>query len=102
MCYGCYEAHGKPEIQNERTLRAAVLVEAVYAFAPAGGHCHIVLDDFNIEDDHIDFCINEITSEPREMYTTGEIDIQLACMESFRAMTLEERASALAIYEGWI
>ncbi len=58
MCDGCWDEYGKPDIVNEKTEAALALVRQVYA-APrggAGGRLHIVLDDWNLEDEHIYWC----------------------------------------------
>ena len=57
MCFGCYEEFGKPTIINNRTERAAFLIEKVYEYSLVGGNCHIVTDDWNIDDDSIFWCL---------------------------------------------
>lgn len=103
MCYNCWEEAGKPAIITSKTNAAAKLVAEVYEFDSVGGHCHIVLDDFNIEDKDVDSCLKKILNEPdRERYTTDQVDIQKRCMAAFLLLTEAERASALALFEGWI
>ena len=34
-----------------------VLIEAYYIHNPAGGNCHGVLDDYNINDENLMFCL---------------------------------------------
>ena len=92
MCYKCYTEYGKPEILNEATRKAAKLVEGVYEIHGAGGTAHVVVDDFNITDANVQFCLRD--SEP------GSIEYR--CMQAFVNLSEDERASALALYEGWI
>lgn len=102
MCYGCYEEEGKPEIINEGTKSAARLADAVYEFNGVGGNCHIVLDDFNIDDDDIDYCLNEGLANNVHEHTEDQLAIEKECLLAFRVLSVAERASALAIHEKWI
>lgn len=89
MCEECWKEHGKPAIRNEKTLGVQPLIEAVYEEHAGGGGLHIIIDDYNVHDSHIDMCAKDVTT-----------DAEKACLEAFRAMTIEERVSALAIYDG--
>lgn len=88
MCYGCYEEYGKPEELTERTLPVIRLIEEVYANSAVGGNCHVVLDDWNLEDDYLYNIMNQ-EIEPLERQ----------CMEAMIAMSMDERATALAIHD---
>ncbi len=105
MCEVCYDEYGKPNIVNEKTEAALALVRQVYE-APqggAGGNLHIVLDDWNIEDSSIYYCIESYGEV--ESYFGGNYDmtptiIERACAGAFLDMTLRERASTLAKFDG--
>lgn len=102
MCYGCYEEAGKPEIVNDGTKKAAALAGAVYEFNGVGGNCHIVLDDFNIEDDDIEYCLNQGLENNVHGHTAEQLEIEKECLLSFKVLSFAERASALALHEGWL
>lgn len=102
MCYGCYEEEGKPEIVNNGTKKAAALCGAVYEFNGVGGNCHIVLDDFNIDDDAIEYCLNQGLSNNIHKHTAEQLEVERECLLAFRSLSVAERASALAIHSGWI
>lgn len=96
MCYGCYLDYGSPSIRNEKTEAAALLIAKVYSFSETGGNLHIHLDDWNIEDEYFEeFEIwrNDCSQE--------QVDADRACFDALKAMTLDERASAIAIHEGF-
>ncbi len=66
MCYQCVEEYAKDEGLTDVSVPAELkpLVERIRAFyelpdCSAGGPLHIVLDDTNVEDDHIEWCLNE-------------------------------------------
>ena len=101
MCIECYEKYGSPSIINELTRRAAKLIEAVYEFNAAGGNAHIVVEDWNLDDGDIDFCLDEVKTN-RRGDSADKLNAERQCLEALKALTLEERASALAIYDGFI
>jgi hypothetical protein len=109
MCEGCYEEYGRPAIITDRTLAAAELVRQVYDYSGVGGNLHIVLDDWNIEDDNLEFCAKEIAAGgyfdpkyPDERATSEQLDVEKRCCDALARMTLAERASALALYDGYL
>jgi hypothetical protein len=75
-----------PSVATVRTL-----VRAFYARPGngCGGHLHIVLDDGNLEDDHIDFCIAQaVEAKDAEAEALGRV---------LRAMTPRQRQR---VYDG--
>jgi hypothetical protein len=108
MCYGCYEEAGSPAIVNEKTLALKSLAERVYDFCPVGGNLHIVLDDWNLEDDNLAFCRGVITrvraGQPDKYDDTNpeQVAAEDECLTALEAMTEEERYSALAIWDGYL
>ena len=96
MCMNCYAEAGAPRIVNEATLRAAKLVAELYAtdYGGCGGNMHIVTDDWNLEDDNVAFCAACAAADG----TLLEREIAAA----FVAMTEDERASALALWDGFL
>lgn len=88
MCIICYEEeYGSPRVINENVLRAADLAKDINPF----GHFHIVVEDFNLEDDNVDFCLKLSTD-----------DNELAFGRLFRSLSIDERATALALADGFI
>lgn len=88
MCMGCYVSeYGAPSAMHDSTADVVRLIGEVYAENSGGGGLHIVLDDWNLEDDHVQWCIDNADLTPTE----------LRCAELMQAMTLEERATALAL-----
>jgi hypothetical protein len=103
MCEGRYEEYGRPSIVNAKTLAAAALVCKVYEFSCGGGNLHIVLDDWNLEDDNIEFCSRQIANGGYEGRDSAEeLAVERECCDAFAAMTMDERASALALYDSYL
>lgn len=107
MCSGCYQERGSPEDQCDLTDAVVSLIKAIYRYHPCGGHCHIVLDDWNLGDSSIQFCIDWI-GKARLSYPDAVIEDQgegmlvaeMACMQIMMQMNEAQRATALAIAEG--
>lgn len=100
MCYGCWEKMGKPMIANPKTNEAAKQISEIYRIHSAGGNFHIVIDDMNLEDCHVDYCIEQSKLNPYD-HDAEQIEAECKLGELFRSMSEDERASAIAIYEGW-
>lgn len=121
MCYGCWEEVGKPTIDTTAVRAAAEAVAAVYEYSCVGGNLHIVLDDWNLDDGNLEFCRQciegagvmpldgstfpahlryndkkRLNADPPE-----QLAAEQRCYELFRALTEEERASALALSDGF-
>lgn len=108
MCRGCWEEYGSPMILSDRVCIAAELIKKVYKQegGGVGGNLHCVVDDWNLEDEHIQWCIDK-TGTQRDFLTGEEYDLILTtiereCAGALMAMTIQERASALALSEGWL
>jgi hypothetical protein len=95
MCKDCWDAESE-RIDSPAVRRAAELIQIVYEYHPVAGGLHVILDDWNIEDGYL-----AGGRFPWETDTPGQIAAEEACLEALRALTEEERASALAIYDGY-
>jgi len=104
MCYTCWVEAGKPRIKNKKTLWAAELIDAVYSNddCGVGGYAHIVLDDWNLDDDDIDFCITQAEKEVYDNIGEQGRLVCLACLRHLKTLTMEERFSALALQDNFI
>lgn len=111
MCRGCWEEYGSPMFLSDRVCKAAVLIEKVYeqVGGGVGGNLHIVVDDWNLEDDSIKWCMKKRHlrgpgldwpgARPIEMVPTP---IEKECGQALLDLNIKERASALALSEGWL
>lgn len=103
MCINCWRKNGAAKIVNEKTIEAARLIDEVYETenGGAGGYAHIVVDDWNVENSNIDFCINECKSD-RFDYSEEDRTTTLECLNYLKTLTEEEKYSALAIQSRFI
>lgn len=99
MCYECYMGYGMPKIVNEKTKKAAELIEKVYDFSEVGGNSHIVLDDWNLEDVFILDCLDNMQNWTLEdVYVSeAQFDDEYDCLQFLLGLSIEERASAMAL-----
>jgi hypothetical protein len=104
MCYTCWKIKGNPAVINEKTIQAAKLIDMIYENRDCvtGGYAHIVVHDWNLNDDNIQFCIDCATK--REYNYIGEEGRQacLICLAFLKTLTEEERYSSMAICNGFI
>lgn len=104
MCYNCFIESGLPAIVNEKTIKAAELVTAIYQQegCEVGGYAHIVVDDWNTELHCIEFCIEEAKKGAYDFISKEGQSACIKCMEFFKQLTEHEIESALAIHSGFI
>jgi len=76
---------------------AAALVTEVYRFSCVGGNAHIALDDWNLEDAVLTWCLDEAL--PLNVHEAGpeQLNAERTALLAMRALTIPERASALAL-----
>lgn len=97
MCYGCWEKYGSPAIDTPAVRQAAKLVERVYGFSEVGGGLHVVVDDFNIEDEFLD-----ARYDGHDEYNSpGQVGAENECLGALRGLTLAERAAAIGLHRGY-
>lgn len=90
MCFGCYERYGSPRIATDATRHAARLIKKADPFGPL----HIVVEDDNLEDCHLEFCRSAV-------FTKGS-EVDRACFSALIELSLDERVSAMAIAQEYI
>ena len=101
MCKTCWESYNSPKIYNLKVEEAVKCIARVYdEVSTVGGDLHVILDDWNLEDEHLDSCLKD-AKENASGYDKKQVHIQLNCIAVLKSLTLEERASALAVYEGF-
>jgi hypothetical protein len=63
----------------------------VYTESSVGGGMHIATDDWNIDDESLEFCKSQITTRDEQL-----------CYIALKNLTECQRATALALFEGYI
>lgn len=99
MCCKCWIENGSPSIVNEKTIETAKLIESVYEFSCVGGNCHVFIDDWNVDDDQMEDCLDVIT-ENYHKAGPEQLAAETACLDALKSLTWEERISALVIQDG--
>jgi hypothetical protein len=101
MCRTCWVKYGSHLLQTPEVVEAARLIDAVYDFSCVGGNAHIVVDDWNIEDNHIDWCLNTAIPENVHEAAPEQLAAEKAALEALRRLSIAERNSALALLAGY-
>lgn len=91
MCGGCVIEYAE---HDERILAAALAAQALYDLegCGSGGPAHIVLDDTNVEDDHLDYALEYARDTAHITWTPEAIAATDAVIAALRPLTLLERA----------
>jgi len=97
MCEQCWEDAGCPIIRNEKTHEVVELIKQIHEYNAVGSNLHIVLDDFNIEDHSIQWCLNNSLKANIHESTKEELAIETRCAELLLGLSLDERNSV--VYE---
>ena len=92
MCIYCYNDYGRPDTITDKIGPAVLAVEDLYAEHGAGGWLHIVTDDWNLEDNQLEWCGK----------TFDLTDVEKTCLNLLQQMTKIERATVLAIHDGFL
>jgi hypothetical protein len=101
MCYGCWQEWGEPMIDTPAVRAAAQAIGAVYGFSCVGGNLHVVVDDWNLDDSDLDSCADLLAENIHEG-TPAQLVAERHCFGLLRALTEDERASALALHGGYV
>lgn len=98
MCINCYKDHGSPIVVNDAVRHAADLVDRIYDTTACGDNAHIVTDDWNIQDENIQFVIDSVRDgvDPKE-----SDQLVMSAMQAMLPLTIQERATALGLACGF-
>lgn len=89
MCYGCYIEY-EEEPPSDEARKVGEFLKQVPEDLEFG-NLHVVVADWNIEDEHLDWCKNNYELTENELKT----------YELLKPLSLNQRAAALAVaYEG--
>lgn len=82
------------EHRKNNDLESAInSVRSVLDIVPLGGYCYIVVEDLNVDDDSIDFCLWNL--ELDTSWSTDEKDIQRECLQKLLALPEASRIPAI-------
>lgn len=101
MCESCWHQEGAPQIEHPRNDDVKRMFDAVYSADPCGGNLHIVLDDMNLDNDDVEYCLKESIPGNYANLPAEVNAIEKELGELLLTMTQQERYSAIAYAEGW-
>lgn len=102
MCIDCYQEAGSPCIINDNVIDAANLININLLLDSVGGYAHIVIDDWNLENEHIEYCIEAANKRSHSWVSEASRLVSLQVLAKLKDLSLEERYTAMAIAEGII
>jgi len=77
--------------------KATDLIKSIYEFNVVGGNCHIVIDDYNIDDGSIDWCLKHGLSSNIHEHTEKQLKIEKECLETLKVLSISNRKKVLDI-----
>lgn len=102
MCRGCWNEYledsdtlGVPGVITTEITATVAAIGAVYMEDSTGGAIHVAIDDWNLDDDSIAFCGSK--DNPSGTLTAAELN----CYDLLAKLSKLQRATALAIYDGF-
>jgi hypothetical protein len=95
MCAGCWAEYGFPLLKTPKVLAMADVIKRVDPY----GNLHIVVDDWNIDDDNIRWCAEEHAAGRNNGNPWSPDEVE--CIGMMEAASLDERASAMAHADGY-
>jgi hypothetical protein len=98
MCLGCYKEYGSPKIYNDKVKEAVALIGEFYENYSYDGNLHVQIDDYNLGDA---FFKDEELVVYNENAPAEQIEIERKLYALLRTMSEQERASAVALYDGF-
>jgi hypothetical protein len=101
MCETCWaEKFGYVRFDSEEVRGAAKAIEEVYRWHSCGGHLHVQLADWNLWDE---FWREDCRPPLEYLGEVGdeELGAYQKCFDLMEKLDEFERASALALYEGF-
>lgn len=101
MCYQCWERRDFPYIVNGSTKLAAKMIEHIATYSLVGSNLHIIIDDWNIMDMHIEACFRFLETNIHEA-TPEQLAHERKLLELLATLDEDERGSALAMASGFI
>lgn len=100
MCETCWKDYGSPKLYSPEIDEVAYLIGKIYEYSAVGGNAHIVVDDFNIKDENIQFCLDNLKENVHEAEPT-QLAWEECALLGLKRLSLSERASALALHNGY-
>lgn len=100
MCDNCWrEYYDAARIDTPLVRATAAAIAAVYEYSMSGGRLHILIDDFNLDDDNIAWNEKYLREHPADSQEQHEAEAY--CLGLLRNLSVPERASALALHDGY-
>ncbi len=71
------------------------LIRVIYDYNLAGGNCHIVLDDYNIEETHILWVLKKAIPENIHKAESAQLEAEKKCMTLMLQIPEEDRENLI-------
>ena len=99
MCQSCWVDAGCPNMDTPGIRAALPVLKEYEEVCGSGGACHIIVDDWNVEDSHLIWCGSE---KGGRRFSEGQEERAVTdrLIEAMMPLSVPERYSLLALDEG--
>ncbi|MDQ3843457.1 MAG: hypothetical protein M3342_05515, partial [Bacteroidota bacterium] len=82
-------------------IKAARLISAIFLYHGIGGYAHYVVEHWRLENADIEECLQRAT-ENKYHHCPQQVKAAVCALEALKALSVEERYSALALHYGYL
>lgn len=83
-------------MNDSQVENAIALARSIYQYSAVGSNCHIVLDDGNLSDDDIQFCLDSLARNYHEA-TPDQLEVERKLLNLMMGMSRTQRKK---VYRG--
>lgn len=100
MCYQCWEESGMPKAKHPLIPSIVKEIRVLYdSYSATGGACRLVTDEWNVNDDDIDYCLRESVPQTAD---AGQREVERTILTYLKRLSVPQRYACLAAAEGWL
>lgn len=89
--------YGRNFLITEEIIKIIKLVKIVYKWSIVGGNCHVVVDDCNLDDQNIDFCLRLIEEDLES--SKNKLKAERCLMKLLKQLSLDTRSYIFELLE---
>jgi hypothetical protein len=104
MCLNCWQEAGSPTELPPNANDLITMINELYSTekGSTGGPLHIVLDDWNLEDDNIEWCMLRMIESAEDREQFGEDILRLSIKIGLRLYRMPKNQRYALLKEQWV
>lgn len=103
MCQGCYKSYGSPNVRSRKTAQVVRLINKLNNAGQLKGPAFDVVAEWCLDDEAVAEGIQDcLRQDPEDPEDAEEVGRAFVLLTQLLGMTVDERATAMAIYWGYL